>query len=374
MKKFIIPAVILLIAITAAVYLIFLNKPKSEKNQFQPDESVANAGVDVKTVIAQKGEISKFITTRAKMYAITKGEIKSLVSSVVKSILINEGELVDKGDLLVKLDTQHIQNELSRCRAEYIKAVSKLMFELSSSANDSISNLWQKYQMNIAHAGKIPSYPEPKTAKEIIMLSRLNVQSTYNQVKEAELTYQHCDIRAPFSGIVSNVNIYPGAQVSAGHTICSLTDLFRMKLVIDILEEDIQSIEIGSPVLIEGYESKPLTITTILPQIQQDQNTGQALAYCSNPGFLFKDGQTIQAQIRKQLYEDRLMVPREALLNRNERDLVFVVQNGLAKWRYVDIGVGNSEYVEILKGVQPGDSVIVEGHYSLGHDVKVNPI
>jgi len=67
-------------------------------------------------------------------------------------------------------------------------------------------------------------------------------------------------------------------------------------------------------------------------------------------------------------------VPREALLNRNERDLVFVVQNGLAKWRYVDIGVGNSEYVEILNGVQPGDSVIVEGHYSLGHDVKVNPI
>jgi len=374
MKKFIIPAVILLIAITAAVYLVFLNKPPSEKSQFQPDESVANAGVDVKTVIAQKGEISKFITTRAKMYAITKGEIKSLVSSVVKSILIKEGELVDKGDLLVKLDTQHIQNELAQCRAEYIKAVSKLMFELSSSTNDSISNLWQKYQMNIAHATKIPPYPEPKTAKETIMLSRLNVQSTYNQVKEAELTYQHCDIRAPFSGIVSNVSIYPGAQVSAGHTVCSLTDLSRMKLVIDILEEDIQSIEIGSPVLIEGYETKPLTITTILPQIQQDQNTGQALTYCSNPGFLFKDGQTIQVQIRKQLYEDRLMVPREALLNRNERDLVFVVQNGLAKWRYVDIGVGNSEYVEILNGVQPGDSVIVEGHYSLGHDVKVNPI
>jgi len=374
MKKILIPVIILLMVITASVYLIFLRNTPREKDPHQPDDIIENSTVDVKTAIAEKSEISKFITTRAKVTAATQGEIKSLVSSFVKSISVKEGELVEKGDILVKLDTQHIRNELARCRAEYIKAVSKFMFEVSSSTNDSITHKWEKYQMQIAHAEKIPPYPAPKTAKTTIMLSRLNVQSTYNQVKEAELKYQNCDIRAPFPGIVSNLKIYPGAQVAAGHTICELTDLSDLKLVIDILEEDIQSIKIGTRVVIEDYESLPLQIATILPRIQREKNTGQALAYFKNPEFLFKDGQTIQVRIRKHLYKDRLIVPREALLNRNERDLIFVVENGLAKWRYVDIGVGNSDYVEILKGVQPGDSVIVEGHYSLGHDVKVNPI
>lgn len=374
MKKYLILVCILLITVICAVYFLFLKKTTTEKNQPQLAETIKNSGVDVKTVIARKDEVSTFITTTAEVNAIVKGEIKSMVSSFVKSIPLKEGEFVNKGDILIKLDTRHIENELAKYRAQYIKTVSEFMFELNSSTNDSISKIWQKYQLKIADQNKIPPYPPPKSAKTTIMLSRMNVQSTYNQVKETELKLENCEIRAPFKGIVSNLKIYPGAQVSVGNTICNLTDLSRMKLVIDILEEDITSIKSGSKVIINDYKIQPLNIATILPEIQKEKHTGQALAYFNNPEFMLKDGQTVQIRIRKNLYENRLIVPREALLNRNDRDLIFVVKKGLAKWRYVDIGVGNSNYIEILKGIILGDSVIVEGHYSLGHDVKVNPI
>jgi multidrug efflux pump subunit AcrA (membrane-fusion protein) len=51
--------------------------------------------------------------------------------------------------------------------------------------------------------------------------------------------------------------------------------------------------------------------------------------------------------------------------------LLFVVEDGLAKWRYVEIGLENEEYAEILDGVQDGEPVIVEGHFTLAHDARV---
>jgi multidrug efflux pump subunit AcrA (membrane-fusion protein) len=46
----------------------------------------------------------------------------------------------------------------------------------------------------------------------------------------------------------------------------------------------------------------------------------------------------------------------------------------LAKWRYIETGLENEEYVEILGGLKEGEIVVVEGHFSLAHDALVNPI
>ena len=56
---------------------------------------------------------------------------------------------------------------------------------------------------------------------------------------------------------------------------------------------------------------------------------------------------------------------------RGGRKLAFVVENGLAKWRYIKIGLENERYAEVLEGVNEGEFVIVEGHFTLAHDAKV---
>ncbi len=77
------------------------------------------------------------------------------------------------------------------------------------------------------------------------------------------------------------------------------------------------------------------------------------------------------------IYKDRLLVPQEAILVRGGRKLVFVVENGLAKWSYVKIGLENEHFAEILAGERPeetvneGDLVIIEGHFTLAHDASV---
>ncbi len=69
--------------------------------------------------------------------------------------------------------------------------------------------------------------------------------------------------------------------------------------------------------------------------------------------------------------QERLLVPREALLIRDLRSLVFTAEKGRAKWHYVEVGEENLEYVEIRAGIIEGDTVLVEGHHALAHDAEI---
>ncbi|MFQ5637297.1 MAG: hypothetical protein ACE5IR_04810 [bacterium] len=68
------------------------------------------------------------------------------------------------------------------------------------------------------------------------------------------------------------------------------------------------------------------------------------------------------------------MVPKEAILICDQRKLVFIVRDGLAKWCYVETGLENEKYVEILDstfGLKLGERVITSEHYTLVHDARV---
>ncbi|MFQ5677199.1 MAG: efflux RND transporter periplasmic adaptor subunit, partial [bacterium] len=68
------------------------------------------------------------------------------------------------------------------------------------------------------------------------------------------------------------------------------------------------------------------------------------------------------------------LVPKEAILIRDQRKLVFIVRDGLAKWCYAETGLENDDFVEILSstfGLKPGEMVITSGHYTLVHDARV---
>ena len=76
-------------------------------------------------------------------------------------------------------------------------------------------------------------------------------------------------------------------------------------------------------------------------------------------------------KIRIHEYQDRLLIPRDALLIRDERKVTFVYQKGRAQWHYVQTGLENDQYYEILEGLEEGDSLITSGHFNLAHDARV---
>ena len=352
--------------------LIFLNCKKEENNDKKGLPKPQSNGVTVDIATAKKGLLYEYIETSAIIEACQKGEINSLVSAPVKEVRIKEGLQVSKNDTLLILVTRNIRNKLVKSKSDFIKALSNLVLELESTDQKKLLKSWQQYQLEAANDKlEIPLYPKPETPKMTVMLSRLNIQTNYNMVKEYEMQLSNCIVKAPFDGIISNINIYTSAHLSAGKKICNLTDLSKMLVKVEILEEDIKAIKAGTKIIILNDTNQASTIDCVLPEINKNKHTGTAIAYIDNPKFEYKDGQHIQIKLEKNIYHDRLYIPRPALLNRNDRNLVFVVKKNIAKWCYVGLGFGNNEYLEITKGIDVGDTVIVGGHYSLAHNVRV---
>jgi len=84
----------------------------------------------------------------------------------------------------------------------------------------------------------------------------------------------------------------------------------------------------------------------------------------------------VRALIAGETFRDRLLVPREAILTRDDRPLLFKVEDNRAKWLYVQLGESNDDLIEITKVLQggplaPGDKVIVSDHLTLTHEAKV---
>jgi membrane fusion protein, multidrug efflux system len=95
-----------------------------------------------------------------------------------------------------------------------------------------------------------------------------------------------------------------------------------------------------------------------------------------NPEARILPGMYARVELEAQRIPDRILVPRTAILERDRRTMVFVHENGRAKWRYVTTGMENEYYVEIRDHpdtdmVRPGEVVLTAGHFTLTHDATV---
>lgn len=92
---------------------------------------------------------------------------------------------------------------------------------------------------------------------------------------------------------------------------------------------------------------------------------------CSERPKRLVSGLYAEVRLETERLQDRLVVPDDAVLVRQGRDLGFVIENGRAQWSYVELGARSGERVEITDGVAPRDTIAVDGHFALAHDASV---
>ncbi len=128
----------------------------------------------------------------------------------------------------------------------------------------------------------------------------------------------------------------------------------------------------GMPVGIIPFINDSTVITGKITQInpQVDENgMVKVKAEFQNNGRLI-DGMNVKVVIKKPV-PNRLVVPKEALVIRQGKDVIFVRQDSLAIWKYVTVEFENSTSLSIKEGLEPGDLVIISGNINLAHETIV---
>jgi len=195
------------------------------------------------------------------------------------------------------------------------------------------------------------------------------------RLERARLALSRRAVTAPFAGRIADLQVEAGQHVGPGQTAVSIIDDSRMKVEVDVLESDLVGVSVGGTALVRVPSHDDAVfqgvVHSINPRIDTRTGTGRVTVVVSNPQRWLMSGLFAYVALETGRLGDRLVVPAEAVLVRQGRDLVFRPSNGRAEWVYVTVGRRSGDEVEIIDGIREGDSIAVSGHYALAHDAPV---
>ncbi len=412
---------LVLVLAGAAVYFLILDKApakpgdKAENAATEspggsaapaPDQKVEAAPLPVKVSKAVIGDLVMTLKSPGEAYTEKRIAMKAEVGGVVKNLYAAEGRHVKEGDLLVELDDREYRLRLEKLEAQRLRYLSELFLEKqyattgqeaspgvidkldkAQAAYDKSAEAFKKGLVSQADLEKAQSdlelaLIEAGRKKDEIMASSKNLTQAEVDVKIAHMDLEKTRIRAPFAGIVTDIKLSPKERLDAGRELFTLVDISRIKVKAKVLESEVGKVVAGREVdlLFSAFPGRSFKgrIEAISPVIDAADKTCAVHVTMDNPSEEVKPGMHAEVEIPTEIFKDRLLVPQQAILVRGGRKLVFAVEGDIAKWRYIEVGLENERFAEVLPGKEPGwgvsagDTVIIEGHITLAHDTKVS--
>ncbi len=314
----------------------------------------------------------------------------------VARVWVEEGQRVKRGQRLVGLDDRELKLALEEARSRYLQALGRLAVEEDGTAygQKAERGLEQQTQelARRERSGEISRRERLDRELELGMTAvrdgayrrellevRSGLAKARADAERLEIELERTVARAPFGGVVSGLELDEGEHVQVGQKACRLVDDVRLEAAIGVLESDLAAVAPGDPALLEIPalgESVPVQVDVVAPEVAADSRTCQVLLRLESAGQRIKPGMFVRAAIAGQILPDRLLVPREAIVTRDGRPVLFRIEDDRAKWVYVKLGAQSEKLVEIARVDQggpldPGTPVIVDNHLTMTHDAKV---
>jgi len=391
----------LIISVIVLAFIIYLFLPDETENENRENSSNVDYNkldeiiFNVKTEEIIEGDLVQKIIANGIVRANKELEVTSNINGTISKIDAFEGKHVNTNELLVELDDREYKINLREAEERIIEAKVNYGFLIKDAPKETskseeqiaiekeLEELEIKYkdsQLGENEYLKKKDELEMKliftgAKREELILNKSGFNAALNEIDRARLNLEYTKIKAPFGGVIGNFDLVVGQRIASGETLLKLFSTNTMNIDINILESELNKIKIGNSVDIEipaiPNEKFAGKVSKISPYIDTENRTSRVVISIKNKDSKIKPGMFARVLIASKKFSNKILIPKEALLVRDKRNLVFTVEDSLAKWKYVDIGEKNDQYIEIIKGVDIGEKVIIEGHFNLAHDSKV---
>ncbi len=310
----------------------------------------------VNGMVVNRGIYQKKVVVTGKTVASRKTEIVASLPGKVAGIFFREGDTVYNGDTLVKLDNEQQSVLLQQAENE---------LEL---AEIELNSLLLGYGGEEGDTAGVPSH-----IFRNIMLQSGYVEALQN-IRLARYIVDRLTLTAPFTGVLSDLDITKGQSISAGEQLLVLTCTAPLKIVFHTSPSSLQRIFIGQvfklelPGTVRGDSCRGI-ITSIGPSTNEEgfpRVNGVLTETCRG---LF-DGSLVKVSLIT-AFRDQLVVPKEALTLRDGRTVVFRYSRGRAIWTEVQVSDQNKDQYLITDGIKAGDTLLIKGNIELIHDLPV---
>lgn len=297
-------------------------------------------------VVAQR--LKEEVVSSGSLLPNEQVDIYPEISARITQLNIREGQPVAKGALLVKLFDADLRAQLEKLRAQEENA--RRTEERNKQLLDRGGISQQEYD-----------------------IVTTNLRSTQADIDLVKANLQRTEIRAPFSGVIGLRNVSQGAFVSPNTLIARLQQISSLKLDFSIPERYGSAVRPGSSVSFQvdgANQPGQGSVYAIEPGVEQETRNLRIRARVNNASAQLRPGTFARVTLVIQ-NERSLVVPTQAVIPQTRTRQVIVIKNGKAEFRDVTTGLRTASAIQILSGVQAGDTVATTGLLFLKQDSPV---
>lgn len=371
--------------------------------------------VEVYAETVARRTIYETITASGRIEPVVNVKVSADVSGEIIELYVKEGQRVEAGQLLLKIKPNTYISVRDRAKAALDNArvnldnanaryqQTMLQLERVRQSYERSKKLWENRAISQSEWESAESEyklaeVDLKVAEENVRAAEYGVKSAEASLAEAQENLSKTSVYAPLDGIVTRLNVKRGERVvgtemMAGTELLQIADLTKMQVVVSVNENDIVRVKVGDTALIEvdaylGQKFKGIVtdiahsaavsgqladqVTTFEVKIEILPASYASLVMPNNP-YPLRPGMTANVEIHTQVSYNAVAVPLAALTVRSSggdttknltnsdrvKEVVFVVDRGRARMRSVATGIQDENYIEIKKGVEIGEKVIV---------------
>jgi membrane fusion protein (multidrug efflux system) len=329
--------IVIIIIVALIVLKIFLFP--GNKNTAAPAQRGGNAPIPVTGFVVKPQRFENTVQSNGTIYANEEAELRAEVAGKITAIRFKEGGLVNKGDLLVKINDADLQANLKKLNAQLKLASDQLKRQGDLLKIGGISQ--QEYEMTHTQVSNVLS----------------DIDFTKAQIAKTE-------IHAPFSGSIGLKNISEGNYVSASNVIATIQQLNPVKIDFSVPEKYLAYIQKGDSIKFymgESGRKHTAQIAAIEPTIDPATRSVKIRAYAENKDKSLYPGAFVHIEIVVNISDNSILIPTESVVPILKGKKVFVSRGDKVEERKIETGERTEDKVEVLSGLSPGDTVLTTG-------------
>ncbi len=339
-KKNILGLTLIVSLIAVVVGLLLLPGPTRSTEQ-PPEERTT----DVRIMEVSSGPLHEWTELPASVEPFVLTQVPAEVEGRIDWIGPEEGDVIKKpGVPILRIDERTFRAQMEDAKAAY---------ELSAKSCKRIGDL---------HAQGLVS-------DEQFDQCRTKLASNSARLDIAKIALEKATVTAPIAGILDKSYFEVGEYVRQGDRVADIVVIDPVKITFMVPEKDIPYIQRGGKVGVsfdflhgESYEG---TVSYISVVGDESTRTYKVEVTVPNPDHKILPSMIATVRILRREIPDAIAVPLFAVIPRGDYSVVFVEKDGRAHERLVELGILEGTRVQIIKGLEPGDRLIVEGNREL---------
>ncbi len=357
--------------------------------------------VEVTTAPAIQRELPRFFEATGSLAADEQTDVSPSVAGKVVAIGVDLGSYVERGAMIVRLDdvdsrirVEQTQSQVEQARAAVRQAEAKIglrpgqnfdpaqVADVGSSrvALELAEKQLRRYE-RLIESGDVSraAYDQQKAQRDqlreqyeaalqrarqdyaAVASARAAVKTAETQVAQARRTLSYALVFAPISGYVSERPADLGEYVSPTTKVATIVRTNPLRMRIDIPEQSIGTVAVGQgvSVSVSAYADRAFSgrIARISPNITATSRTLTVEAEVDNGQGLLKPGQFGTVRVQQSVSQSAVLVPARAVHTEGSSSHLFIIKNGRAEMRLVQLGQVEGDLVEIRSGVAADEQV-----------------